>query len=199
MIEKVQQLADNYDYEKEHAQQVTRLALKIFNETRSLHNFGDIERWWLQAASFLHDIGWKSGRKGHHKASRDAILHSMDLPFNEKEKMIVALIARYHRRAFPQEKHRYYASLDPQSKHIVAVLSSFLRIADGLDRTRSNDVKDIKCDIAPTKVTMKIITEHLPEVDKQAGKKKGDLFEHLFGRELEICAQDSSKEEYSLN
>ncbi|TLN24103.1 HD domain-containing protein, partial [bacterium] len=62
-------LAQMMEYEADHTHQVTRLALRLFDETVELHKLGELERFWLQCAGLLHDIGWVEGWKGHHKTS----------------------------------------------------------------------------------------------------------------------------------
>ena len=40
-----------------HAQQIVRLALALFDQTRAIHGLTDREREWLEYAALLHDIG----------------------------------------------------------------------------------------------------------------------------------------------
>ena len=42
--------AKRFEFEQQHAEQVTRLALSIFDQIRPLHGLGDIERELLEAA-----------------------------------------------------------------------------------------------------------------------------------------------------
>ena len=172
-------------YEKEHSQQVTRLALRIFDELHALHKLTLRERLWLQAAGLLHDIGWVKGRLEHHKTARDMII-AADLPLEQREKIIVALTARYHRRSFPQETHKYFSDLATVDQDIVRKLASFLRMADGLDRSHISSVDSLTCKILPEKMIIKIQSKSFPPDDKIFGKKKADLFELVWQMEVVI-------------
>jgi len=63
----VLRLARECRYEQAHTHQVTRLALDLFEQLRSLHQLGERERFWLKCAGLLHDIGWIEGQQRHHK------------------------------------------------------------------------------------------------------------------------------------
>ena len=52
-----------------HVQQVTRLAVQLFDQTAALHELPDSARPVLQAAALGHDIGYQRSHKRHHKES----------------------------------------------------------------------------------------------------------------------------------
>jgi len=90
----VMALAERYHYEREHTHQVTRLALAIFDELGPVYGYGEDERFWLQCAAMLHDIGWTEGRKGHHKTAQRLILAAADLLEQAAGRRIVIDIVR---------------------------------------------------------------------------------------------------------
>ena len=185
-IDSVLQLAESCRYEKDHSHQVARLALRFFDELKDLHKLGLKERFYLQAAGLLHDIGWIKGRLDHHKTTRDIIIGSTQLPFSKTERAIVALIARYHRGSFPQDAQKYFSELSVEEKDAVRKLASFLRMADGLDRSHISSVENLACELPPQKLIVKIKSRQFPADDRLFGKKKADLFEEVFKREVEI-------------
>ena len=63
------ELAERCSYWSEHASQVARLSLSIFDQTRSAHVLTDREREWLEFAALLHDIGTHISYPRHHKHS----------------------------------------------------------------------------------------------------------------------------------
>jgi exopolyphosphatase/guanosine-5'-triphosphate,3'-diphosphate pyrophosphatase len=72
--------ARTYDPDPGHNEQVTTLALALFDGLRALHGYGAPERRLLEIAGRLHDIGWSRVVTGkHHKLSRDLIL-DLDIP-----------------------------------------------------------------------------------------------------------------------
>ncbi len=186
IIGAVLELARASRYEQKHAHQVSKLAVRLFDELRPLHLLGEKERFMLEASALLHDIGWLHSREGHHKHSRDMILSAKELPFTQEDRVIVALLARYHRKAMPQDDHKYYGELDLKGKNKVCALASLLRIADGLDRSHMNLVEDLKCRMTQDKVIIQLKNEKPLRSEITVAKKKADLFEKVFKMELVI-------------
>ncbi|MDH7569138.1 MAG: HD domain-containing protein [Armatimonadota bacterium] len=187
----VLRLAESCGFEAGHTFQVTRLALRLFDELRSWHRLGEPERFWLECAGLLHDIGWMEGQAGHHKASLRAILGSSLLPFDARERYVVGSIARYHRKALPSPKHPHFAALAPADREVVRVLAAILRVADGLDRSHQSLVQDLVCELSPNLLTIRCRVRGFAEVERETALKKGDLLRSVLGREVRIvCERD---------
>jgi putative phosphoesterase len=185
-LEEVLKTARSVSYNGEHSHQVTRLAMRLFDELGELHGLGAEERFWLQCAGILHDIGWIEGQKGHHKTSLRIILAEPHLPFDERERNIVGSIARYHRRKLPNKGHPHFASLKRDERQKVKVLSAILRVADGLDFSRQSLVKDITSEVSPDQIAINCAVSGEAETEKNRAMEKGDLFERVFNRDLMI-------------
>jgi hypothetical protein len=185
-LDAVVQLAESYDYEADHTHHVTRLSLRLFDELEPLHRLGAEERFWLRCGALLHDTGWIEGQKGHHKTSRDLILDAPDLPFSERERLIIASIARYHQAALPKDRHDHFAALSPVDQCRVTVLAAALRVADGLDRTHRSVVEDLSCEISPLQIAVCCAVRMYPIPEREEALEKGNLLERAFDRELLI-------------
>lgn len=185
-LEAVLRLAESCDYEEDHTHHVTQLSLRLFDELRPLHRLGAKERFWLRCGALLHDIGWIEGRKGHHKTSLRLILEGLDSPFNERERLVVGAIARYHRRALPKDKHDHFAALSPVDQYRVTILAALLRVADGLDRTHRTVVEDLTCEISPRQIVVSCAVRMNPLPEREQALEKGDLLRRAFDRELLI-------------
>ena len=194
-LEPVLRLAERCEYERGHTHQVTRLALALFDELRDLHGLGPAERFWLHCASLLHDIGWTEGRKKHHKTAMRLILEDVDLPFGESERRLVALIARYHRRALPKDKHELFGDLDPADKHRVRMLGGLLRAADGLDRGHANAVEDVSCRVEPTQLVIACRAAGDASQEQAAFESKSDLLREAVGRKVSAVFTPEGRKE----
>jgi exopolyphosphatase/pppGpp-phosphohydrolase len=179
-------LAQICEYEADHTQHVTRLALRLFDETQSLHHLGQQERFWLNCAAILHDIGWIEGRKSHNKVTLRIILTTPLLPFTNKERLIIGSIARYHRKALPAHEHDHFAALVPVDQQIVKILSACLRLADGLDQAHRGRVQDLTCKITSKKISLHCIINSATSEEDLAALKKKDLFEQVFDRKVVV-------------
>jgi exopolyphosphatase/guanosine-5'-triphosphate,3'-diphosphate pyrophosphatase len=175
-------LAETFKYEKEHALHTAGLALKIFDETQKLHKLGDTEREYLETAAILHEIGGFISHSQHHRHSYYLIRNSELLGFTENEKEIIANVARYHRKSHPKVKHPDFAKLGSEDQMIVKKLASILRIADGLDRTHSSIVSDVKCDYSDNelKMILQSVNGSPLELEIWAAESKKALFEDTY-------------------
>ena len=168
-----------------HSLHVAALALRLFDQTKRLHNLGDTARDWLEFASILHDIGYLINERQHHKHTHYLITHSELGGLSSEELMVIANIARYHRRAHPSSKHDAYDELTPKLQRTVRILSALLRIADGLDRTHFSVVTTVDVKVG---ATIKIIAHVTGDAELEAWAAKGraDLFERIFRRRVQL-------------
>ena len=105
------ELAERCNYWPEHAGQVARLALALFDQTRAVHQLGDRERDWLEYGALLPDIGSHISFNRHHRHSYYLVKNGALRGFGRKKSRCLALIARYHRRATPKRAHDGYREL----------------------------------------------------------------------------------------
>jgi exopolyphosphatase / guanosine-5'-triphosphate,3'-diphosphate pyrophosphatase len=126
-------------FDEKHAETVTSLALQLFDSGKKigLHSLGETEKELLRYASILHDVGDFLSFKNHQLHSQYIIGNAELLGFEQKETQIIANIARFHRKKFPSKKALKPTGLDEKTKHTIAILSTFLRFAEKLDRSHS--------------------------------------------------------------
>ena len=110
----VDEMFEKYSKDKPHAIEVKRLAMIIFDETsKKVYEMSQIEREYLKAAAYLHDIGYFIEAKNHNKHSMEIIMKEGLLGFNDKDAKIIGCIARYHRGGLPDKnEHEIYGSLE---------------------------------------------------------------------------------------
>jgi len=182
--QKVRAVSRSYLGSDEHTTQVCRLALSLFDCLRQVHGLGTKERFWLESAAWLHDIGWVEGRGGHHKTALRMILEEDDLPFSKKERKIVGCVARYHRKALPSDAHAHFATLNEKDKMKVEKLAALIRVADGLDVAHSGIVRSLECESTSDAIIVRCGVQGDPELEERETMKKGDLIQKVFGRGL---------------
>jgi exopolyphosphatase / guanosine-5'-triphosphate,3'-diphosphate pyrophosphatase len=178
-----------YGYEEKHAIQVAFLAEKLFDSLALAYGLQRHQRTLLSAAAILHDVGFHISHESHHKHSFYLIKHSELTGFDETEKQIIANIARYHRGGFPRDKHSDFMALDEKDRDLVWKLGAILRLADALDRSYENKVKDIHLTRRKQSLILEIVTEVNIESELQALEKKQDMFEQAFNCKLTVAAK----------
>ncbi len=139
----VVELGERCGYWSEHAQQIAKLALSIFDQTRGVHKLGDTEREWLEYAALLHDVGIHISYERHHRHSYYLIKNGDLRGFDPREIEVIALVARYHRQATPKKSHEGFGELSGRLRRTVRTLAAILRLAEGLDRSHAQTVAGI--------------------------------------------------------
>jgi exopolyphosphatase/guanosine-5'-triphosphate,3'-diphosphate pyrophosphatase len=138
-----QALAERSAIDKRHAQHVGRLALRIFDQTRELHRLPDECRELLEHAALLHESGMHISDRGYHKHTYYLIRHADLRGFTEEQLVIVANVARYHRKGPPADDHPNLFELNEDQREEVEKLAAILRIAEALDRSHRQSVRDV--------------------------------------------------------
>ena len=138
------ELAERCNYYAEHSNQVVRLSLALFDQTRAIHGLTDREREWLEYAALMHDIGGHISFSGHHKHSYYLIKNGDLRGFHPDEIEVIALVARYHRRGTPKRSHDEYAQLPSTHRSTVRALASILRVAESLDRSHAQPISGLE-------------------------------------------------------
>ncbi len=178
-------LARRYQYPKIHSHHTVKIALSLFEQTQAWHQLGGREREWLEYAALLHDIGHHIRENKHHKHTYYLITHA-DLPgFSSEEIGIISNVARYHRRNPPKTRHKGYRRLSPNQRHVVLVLSSLLRIADGLDRSHFSVIKGVKV-VLGNPLKLHVSFREDPELELWTTARRKLLFEKVFRCKVEL-------------
>jgi exopolyphosphatase/guanosine-5'-triphosphate,3'-diphosphate pyrophosphatase len=98
-----------------------------------------------------------------------------------EDMVLVGLVARYHRRASPKPTHYQYASLERDQRIAVAKLAAILRVADALDRSRSQRIQELQCERDDDRLIISVPHVEDLSLEQLAMKEKGTLFEEIFG------------------
>lgn len=136
-------LGRSCSFDEKHSETVAALSLQLFDSAKhiGLHSLGQNERELLRYASILHDVGDFLSFNDHHLHSHYIICNAELLGFDTREIQIMANIARFHRKKLPSKKALKAAGMEENTKECVAILSTFLRFAEKLDRSHSGLVK----------------------------------------------------------
>jgi exopolyphosphatase/guanosine-5'-triphosphate,3'-diphosphate pyrophosphatase len=184
----VLQLGRRCLWEEPHITHVAKLALKIFDDLKPLHNLTAKEREYLEYGAMLHDVGCFISQSSHHKHSYYLITNGEMKGFTPEEIQIIANIARYHRKSMPKPEHPNFHFLSLQNKRLVSILAGIVRIADGLDRTHRQSVQAVSCRVSRGNIDVKIKTVFEPEIEIWGAERKKDLLENVLDCKVKITA-----------
>ena len=180
----IQNLARIYGYEAIHAAKVRDLSLSLFDQLAPLHGYGAWERELLGYAALIHDIGVSVGYYDHHKHGAYLVMNAALLGFSHREIVLLALLVRYHRKG-DVDTHDYRDILHPSDPERVARLAALLRLAEYLERSKSQVVQSLRVEIG---AGVRVVTEHNGDatVEVWDANRRSGLFKKAFGREIEV-------------
>ena len=186
------ELAERCSYWPEHANQVARLALAVFDQTRSAHVLTDREREWLEFAALLHDIGTHISYPRHHKHSYYLIKNGDLRGFEPAETEMIALVARYHRKSPPRKAHRDFGALGGKTRRVVRALAAMLRFAETLDRSHAQAVTGVEIHDRGEEYLVKLRTGGDAELELWAAQRQTAPLERVLGKPIRLSAGRTS-------
>jgi exopolyphosphatase/guanosine-5'-triphosphate,3'-diphosphate pyrophosphatase len=132
----VRHLARSHGVDAARAERVAAHALSLYDQTRgSLHDDPGPGRRLLWAAAQLHSCGKHINIAAYHKHTWYLIRHGELLGYSEAEHLMVAAIARYHRRGLPKKRHESWQLIQERDqRQTVGSMALLLRLAAALDR-----------------------------------------------------------------
>lgn len=178
--ESVLEFARSCHYDEPHSRHVAKVSLSIFDSLAKEFGLKKNDRRLLEAAALLHDVGYFISYNSHHKHSHHLIRHADLFGFSPREREMMALVARYHRKSLPKKKHPEYAGLDLKDQQTVCKLGGILRLSDGLDRRRSGLVEVVALRRGESAFSFKLLGTEDISVEIFGGNAKKDLFEKAF-------------------
>lgn len=169
-----------FDPDPAHALHVAHAAVKLFDELKNagLHTMAQQYRVLLEYGCILHDIGWSEGQTKHHKRAF-SMIEKAQLPLSKEDQRIVALVARFHRKAEPADQPEFQV-LSAQTRDVVAKLAAIIRIVDGLDRLHNQQVHIEKVIISEAGVKICVTGGFLKSIPEQVLAKKTAYFKKAF-------------------
>ena len=185
----IREFAERCHSDRRHIEHVRILALNLFDLLADRLEVTADERGILEAAALLHDVGQLVNYRKHHKHSYQLIMHGERLPFSPRERAMVALVSRYHRRKGPRKKQADFAALDPEDQAVVRRLAGILRVAEGLDRGHSAIVEKLAVELCPTLLTIKAIPRFAGadlSLECWGAMEQADVLAKVMGREVLI-------------
>jgi len=183
------QLGRACSIDEEHARRVTSIALELFDSAtkKGMHTLGKKEREMLHHAAFLHDVGDFISFNDHHLHSHYIICHAELLGFSNREVLLIANIAKYHRKRTPKMRAADLRELDEKDQQVLIRLSTLLRMAESLDRSHSNLVQNVRFSkIGKRTVKLIITASGDPQLEMWRMEEDRKAFKKAYGKDLTV-------------
>jgi len=179
-------LGRKYQFDEKHACLTAKLATRLFEQSRSLHNLEDGHLVLLETASLLHDIGHFISAVDHEKHALYLLKANRLIGLSECEQNVVANVVRYHRKQSPNTEDENFRLLLQKDRLVVIKLVALLRLADSMDISHTQLVDDVTlCESKPD-WQIKLCGKSDLTLEHWSLTKRKSLFEEVFGVKLEI-------------
>ena len=175
------ELGRKYHFDERHAVHVAKLSQELFAALAAEHQLDNRAELILQIAALLHEIGSYVNQSSSHKHSMYLILNSELFGLTKDDLTLVALVARYHRRATPKPTHPYFGNLDRDQRVAVSKMAAILRIADALEASRGQRIGEILCEIEADRLVITVPGLTDVSLEQLAMRQAQTLFEEIFG------------------
>ena len=179
----VEATSRKYCVNQTYTRHVANLSAQLFEVLQPLHRLPSQGGQLLQAAAWLHDVGHFISDTGHHKHSA-YIVANADLPgFTDKERLIISLLCRYHRKSTPQNRHEPFRDLDADTRKLVQLLMPLLRLAIALDTGKAQKIDKVECRTAPGSGAALTLHTSRADIDLElwAAERAADIFRQVYG------------------
>ena len=186
VIQSAQSIAEKYRINLHHAKRVAACAVWLFDELQSEHNLGIRHRVLLEVAALLHEIGTFVSTRAYHKHTYYLIANSQIYGLTRTEDLVVANVARYHRRSVPKPSHTEYMNLSQENRVVVNKLASLLRLGKAMDVSNIRDIDKLECILASDTLRIKVPAMSETSLRKRSLEVRSDFFEDVFGLKLKF-------------
>jgi CHAD domain-containing protein len=192
----IEKLCWKYHNEDAHSAHVTRLALQLFDETRSLLHLAPTNRPLLKAACRLHDVGYGADPRRHRDKSAEIILQESLTDFSDADRAIIAATVLFHSGDVNVTRQQPLVARLPDPQ-LARRLGSFLRIADGLDYGHLQDAVIVGVRVNGNTVLVEVDSP-LFQYNLERARQKADLWRAIFPLDIQFVPAPLAQSEPSL-
>ena len=192
VIQSALAIAQKYCIDMTHAEHTRMLAVRLFDDLAADHRLGARHRLLLEVAALLHEVGAFVSSRAHHKHSYYLIANSDILGLTQDELVVVANVARYHRRSRPKPSHVEYISMSRERRIVVSKLAAVLRVADALDVSRAQQISDFECCVDNNGLILSVEGGGDLTLERRSLAERADMFQDIYGLDIRIERSESA-------
>lgn len=175
------ELGRKFNFSEPHARHVAKLCKILFQGLREEHQLPPRYELLLTITALLHEIGLYVGTSGYHKHTMYLIQNSELFGLGQQDVRLIAMAARYHRRASPKPTHSPFTTLPRDQRLAIVKLAALLRVADALDASNSQRLHELRLSREAGRLVISIPGVEDLSLETFTLKQSGALFEETFG------------------
>ena len=180
MVSASRYVAKRYKCEDAHNNNVEDISLKIFDALKKQNNLTKRDRLILQISAILNSCGKFINLNDVGENSYKIIMSTEIIGLSQRERMMVANIARYHNERFPSYKE-IEDSFASEDYIKAAKLNAILKLAISMDKSHRQKFRNITVELKDNKLAITGRTLYDITLEQGIFKKCSDFFEEVYG------------------
>ncbi len=183
-------MAKRYQGDRPHINTVETLGLTVFDAMKKAAGLTPRDRLLLDIAIQLHHCGKYITVSKAAECSYNIIMSTEIIGLSHKERNLVANIVRYVTIDFPGfDVLAAMEDIEEDSYLKIAKLVAILRVANALDRSHRQKIREMKAVLKGNTLALNVDTQEDIDLEKGLFPEKAEFFEEVFG----ICPEIRQK------
>lgn len=169
-----------------HSRYIQECSCHIFDKLKRVHGLDPSKRLILELASILHSCGSFVSVRRHNRCTFD-LIRGMDLfGLSEVEVLETALVAGSISDNLSVEENPDFSRLDSGEKLIISKMAAMFRIANALDKSHREKLRDFKVSVEEDRVLFKASASGDTQLEQWAFAESAQFFKDVFGISPEL-------------
>jgi len=149
-------ISKRYQGSKEQAKRLEKIAIAIYDSMKKIHGLGKRERLYLRIAAILQDCGKYVSLMDIGENSYNILMATEIIGLSHVEQKIVASIVRFNHSDFQYYGQTGISGLERESYLVVAKLTAILRLANSLEASYKQKVKEWKVQLQENELILRV-------------------------------------------
>ncbi len=172
-------ISKRYMGSRKRAETLGKITATIFDNMKKVHGLGKRERLYLQIAAILHDCGKYISQTNLGETSYNIIMATEIIGLSHLEREIVANVVRFNHSRF--DYYSRQSGLDRDAYLVVAKLTAILRLANSLDRSHKQKMKEVQASLKEHELILTVDTLEDITLERGFYERSKEFFTEVFG------------------
>jgi exopolyphosphatase/guanosine-5'-triphosphate,3'-diphosphate pyrophosphatase len=175
------QLARKYKADLIHAENVKQHALKLFDYLKEEFGLTKNQRFYLEIAALLHDVGKFIDYKQHNYHGQYLVNSETIFGLSDSERVVIANLILEHCGELSKKREIPSGLLSKEEQVGIAKIAAILRLAEVLDGSHKQKISDLTFEKTDVDLVIRTATTHDLSVERGGVLAQSQIFEDVFG------------------
>ena len=181
------ELAHRYRVEEAHVENVGLCAQAIFDATRKRFGLTQRDRLLMRIAVMLHEVGKYISLNNNGACAYQIITHNEIIGLSHEEQKLIAHIVMYNTCWLPDfESFTRETGYDGERYLRIAKLTAILRLANELDRSHRQKVKNIRVKLTDEVLKIRVYADHPFALEQNLIRRQISFFKYVYNIDVDL-------------